>query len=197
MSAESFPGARPRSPATLLPAPGRPPPTTPDEAEQHAWDQMMQERAQARQASEEFEKNYWWLSLAALAPPAVIAALEGASALAAPFLLSRVRPGPLNFPSKDFRLYAGNNRYARAGMKAHADFRAKVAQKPGWDPNPTEEGPNGEMLRPDFRTKSDRLLELKPDTPSGRRAGAAQARRYQGLTKKKTRPIYYPPEKYR
>ena len=59
-------------------------------------------------------------------------------------------------------------------------------------------GPNGEALRPDAATKGDKFyVELKPDTPSGRKAGAAQAARYRRLTKTPTRPTYYNPDDYR
>lgn len=48
---------------------------------------------------------------------------------------------------------------------------------------------------PDGITPSRRPLELKPNTPSGRKQGAKQLKKYEDATGKKGRVIYYDPNK--
>lgn len=51
---------------------------------------------------------------------------------------------------------------------------------------------NGKKFRPDVITPSGKIIELKPNTPSGRRQGARQLARYikSGIAKK-GRLIFY------
>lgn len=58
------------------------------------------------------------------------------------------------------------------GRLAHMEFPRKVSQKPGWQSEKTIIGPNSEKLRPDATTRAGRPVELKPNTPTGRRQGA-------------------------
>lgn len=53
-------------------------------------------------------------------------------------------------------------------------------------------GKNGKYYRPDVVTPSGKIIELKPDTPSGHSAGARQIQNYikQGLARR-ARVIYY------
>lgn len=44
---------------------------------------------------------------------------------------------------------------------------------------------------------SNDLMELKPNTPSGRKAGAAAVPKYEQATGEKARVIYYDPRNYR
>lgn len=97
----------------------------------------------------------------------------------------------------------GDNWATRAGRLAHKALKERLEQKEGWDYEPRFRGPNG-LRKPDVGaparnpTNSDarRLMELKPDTPSGRRAAERVVREYQAETGNKTRAIYYNPEDY-
>ena len=80
---------------------------------------------------------------------------------------------------------------AARGRAEHKDFATKVKQKPGWQSEKTIIGPNGKKLRPDAMTPSGRPVELKPNTPSGRRQGAKQIQKYMEATGKNGRVIYY------
>jgi hypothetical protein len=60
------------------------------------------------------------------------------------------------------------------------------------------------MLRPDIAAPARNpefpnrryLMELKPDTPTGRRAGAISKGKYESASENKTRVIYYKPEDF-
>ena len=83
------------------------------------------------------------------------------------------------------------------GKRAHDELtkkvKAKKKKRDGWEANPSLEGFDGRIHRPDVVTPSGRFIELKPNTPSGRRAGARQAKRYRKQLGKKGRVIYYDP----
>lgn len=53
----------------------------------------------------------------------------------------------------------------------------KLAAK-GWNPRPSLRGADGKIHQPDVVTPNGRFMELKPNTPSGRRAGVRQYKRY-------------------
>ncbi|MBI2477428.1 MAG: hypothetical protein HYV60_01870, partial [Planctomycetia bacterium] len=73
----------------------------------------------------------------------------------------------------------GESAAAAAGRQAHKDLAAKVSKKPpGWKSEPSLLGKDGRIHKPDVVTPNNRFIELKPNTPSGRAAGARQARRY-------------------
>ena len=83
------------------------------------------------------------------------------------------------------------------GNAAHKDFAGKVEQKPGWQSEPRLTDPEtGKTVIPDAVSPSGRPVELKPDTPSGRRAGARQLPAQERATGKKGRVIYYDPDDY-
>jgi RHS repeat-associated protein len=82
------------------------------------------------------------------------------------------------------------------GKKAHDEFKKKVDAKKsqGWDSNPHIKDPDtGRYVIPDALTPSKRPVELKPNTPSGRRQGRKQLRKYERVTGKKGRVVYYDP----
>jgi hypothetical protein len=54
-------------------------------------------------------------------------------------------------------------------------------------------GADGQIYKPDVLTPSGRILELKPNTPSGRAQGARQLRQYQEQLGRRGRVIYYEP----
>jgi hypothetical protein len=80
------------------------------------------------------------------------------------------------------------------GNRAHKELDQKVTQKPGWQANPSLRGADGKIHKPDVVTPNGRGMELKPDTPSGRKAGKAQAKRYEEQLNMKVKVIYYDPE---
>ena len=87
----------------------------------------------------------------------------------------------------------GETAAAAAGRDAHRALAERVAQKPGWRSEPRMKGTDGKTYKPDVQTPRGRLLELKPNTPSGRAAGARQARTYSNQLGQRTRVIYYKP----
>jgi len=82
---------------------------------------------------------------------------------------------------------------AARGREAHKEFAERVKQKPGWKSEKTITGPKGEKLRPDALTPSGRPVELKPNTPSGRKQGARQIKKYKEATGTNGRVVYYDP----
>ncbi len=91
---------------------------------------------------------------------------------------------------------SGNNPYAQRGREAHKQFKQKVEQKKdkGWQAEPTIEDPEtGKKMRPDALTPKGHPIELKPNTPCGKRKGRQQIKKYEKATGKKGRVIYYEP----
>jgi hypothetical protein len=70
--------------------------------------------------------------------------------------------------------------------------KAKALTKPGWRANETVKT-NGPNIRPDAQTPLKWFIELKPDSPSGRKKGVKQKAKYEQLTNRRTRVIYYKP----
>jgi RHS repeat-associated protein len=94
------------------------------------------------------------------------------------------------------RRAGGENATTKGGRAAHNEFFDKTRAKAdkGWQTEPRIVGPDGKVHKPDAITPSGRPIELKPDTPSGRRAGERQLRRYEELLGKKGRVVYYKPK---
>lgn len=88
-------------------------------------------------------------------------------------------------------------------MERHNDLGAKIAQKPGWEYGARIDVEGGKYIKPDVQTPArirpkglepePYLLELKPNTPSGRKAAEKAVKRYNELTGLKTRAIFYEP----
>jgi RHS repeat-associated protein len=87
----------------------------------------------------------------------------------------------------------GESVAAAAGRRAHAELAERVAQKPGWQSEPRLVGADGKVHIPDVVTPRGRILELKPNTPSGRAQGARQIERYEDQLGMPGRVIYYDP----
>lgn len=155
-----------------------------------------------------FDQKYGWMSAPALAPEMVFAGAEVVGALAA---LRAARQGApqapklLNFLNREPNLRNGDTYAAQLGRRAHLELKRKVDLKPGWDYEPPIRTPDGRLLKPDVRgpvrnwgpKPKQYQMEMKPDTPSGRKAAAAAVRKYEAGTENKTRAIYYDPKKYR
>jgi hypothetical protein len=139
-----------------------------------------------------------------LAAPLVVTGLEGAAAWAARNALPALERAPLQFMEREPYLRVGDNWATRAGRRAHAALKERLAQKPGWEYEPKLPRKGQAPYRPDVgapqRNPLDpsvrRLLELKPDTPTGRAAGARTIERYREITKNPIRLIFYNPEDF-
>lgn len=66
-----------------------------------------------------------------------------------------------------------------------------MSQKPGWKSEPRLVGADGKVYKPDIVTPGGRILELKPNTPSGRATGERQIRNYEEQLGMRGRVIYY------
>jgi hypothetical protein len=75
----------------------------------------------------------------------------------------------------------------------HRELAERIAQKPGWRYEPRLVGADGKTYKPDVVTPRGRILELKPDTPSGRAEGARKIRIYEEQLGMRGRVIYYGP----
>jgi hypothetical protein len=151
----------------------------------------------------ELDPRNSWLAAGALAPPLLALGLEGAGAWAARSTLPAARKTLLNLTEREPLLRVGDNWATRAGQRAHEALKRQLDQKPGWKYEPKMPQSGGRPLKPDVGApvrdpKSDKryLMELKPNTPSGRRAAARAKRKYESQTLNKTRPIYYNPDDY-
>jgi len=85
----------------------------------------------------------------------------------------------------------GESSAAAVGRQAHRELAEKVTQKPGWKSEPRLIGADGKFYKPDVVTTSGRILEYKPNTPSGRAAGARQIRNYEEQLGMPGKVIYY------
>ena len=85
----------------------------------------------------------------------------------------------------------GDSAAAAAGREAHAAFDEVVRNKPGWQSQPRLVGPDGRTHIPDALSPSGRPVELKPRTQSGERAGRRQLKRYEAVSGRKGRVVYY------
>ncbi|HVK64291.1 MAG TPA: hypothetical protein VM694_07450, partial [Polyangium sp.] len=89
----------------------------------------------------------------------------------------------------------GETPAAARGRQVHKEFTEKVEAKQGegWRANPTIRTPDGKVLRPDAITPNKNPIELKPNTPTGKAAGKRQIKKYEAVTGKRGRVIYYDP----
>lgn len=133
-----------------------------------------------------------WFAVPGLAPPLVALGLGAAGEWVTGEIAPAAGRAVANFVERAPYLRVGDNWATRAGRRAHAALRERVAQKPGWDPEPTITLDDGAIIRPDVRTPvrirgskpepEQFLMELKPNTPSGLKASARAVRKYEELT---------------
>ena len=88
----------------------------------------------------------------------------------------------------------GESAAAATGRQAHKELAERVSQKPGWQSEPRLVGADGKVYKPDVVTPGGHILELKPNTPSGRAAGARQIQNYEDQLGMRGRVIYYEPK---
>ncbi|MBS0331319.1 MAG: hypothetical protein JSS35_01000, partial [Proteobacteria bacterium] len=104
-----------------------------------------------------------------------------------------------NFVEREPYLRVGDNWATRAGRRAHAALKERLAQKPGWEYEPKLPRSGQRPLKPDAGTpKRDPLdptkrkyIELKPDSPSGRAAGTRALQRYRDAAQDPVRLLFY------
>ena len=113
-----------------------------------------------------------------------IAVARAATAIRAEVAAARAAPAATR---------GGENAAAAAGRLAHRELAGRVAQKPGWKSEPRMTGADGKTYKPDVVTPRGRIMELKPDTASGRAAGARQTRNYSEQLGAPARTITYKP----
>lgn len=167
--------------------------------------ELRRQQAEFKKAERAISQENTWMAVPALAPVAVVMGLEGAAYVAGRLAPAVVQRAPHVLERAEPYLRVGDNWATRAGRRAHAALRERVAQKPGWDPEPTVKLKDGRILRPDVRTPSrvrtpgkepePFLMELKPNTPSGRAAAARAVKKYEAIGVK-TRPIFYDPKPF-
>lgn len=147
-------------------------------------------------------KQNSWMAIPALAPAVAVLGLEAAAAIASGLAAPAVARGPLVLTERMPYLRVGDNWATRAGRRAHQALKARVDAKPGWKGEHTV-GTDGGSVRLDVKapirpSRPDKpyQMELKPNTPTGRRAGKKAVERYERETGNKTRDIYYNPKDY-
>ena len=167
--------------------------------------ELRRQQAEFKQTERAISRENAWMAIPALAPAVAVMGLEGAAYIAGRLAPAVVRRTPHVMERADPYLRVGDNWSTRAGRRAHAELKGRVAQKQGWKPEPTVPLQSGRILRPDVRT-SARVrkpgkeaepfqMELKPNTPSGRAAAARAIKKYEA-TGVKTRPIFYDPKPF-
>jgi hypothetical protein len=168
----------------------------------------VQEMAELRRQQAEFAKTTRqidlqnsWFAAPVLAAPLAVMGLEGAGAWAARAAGQEAKQGVVNFIEREPYLRVGDNWATRAGRRAHAALRERLDQKPGWDYEPDVPQLGPRLLKPDVGAPARNpafpearfQMEMKPNSPTGRRAGARAAQKYEKGTGNKTRVIYYNP----
>lgn len=167
--------------------------------------ELRRQQAEFKKTQRAISRDNAWMAAPALAPVAAVMGLEGAAYIAGRLAPAVAREAPLVLERADPYLRVGDNWATRAGRRAHAALRDRVAQKPGWESEPTVPVANGRILKPDVRTPArvrtsgeepqPFQMELKPNTPSGRAAAARAVKKYKA-TDVKTRPIFYDPKPF-
>ncbi len=145
-----------------------------------------------------------WFAAPVLAAPLAVMGLEGAAAWAGRSALPEIEQAPFQFVKRDPYPRVGDNWATRAGRRAHRRYEDTVERKPDWDYEPKVEREVGRPLKPDIGTpqrnpaypKKRYYLELKPNTPTGRAAGARAVKKYFDATGQKVRAIYYNPKDF-
>ena len=92
------------------------------------------------------------------------------------------------------RARGGESAAAAEGRARHTVLSERVEAKGGgWQSEPRIKGLDGKWYQPDVITPRGRILEYKPNTPSGRAKGLQQTRIYREQLRRPTRVIYYDP----
>jgi hypothetical protein len=167
--------------------------------------ELRRQQAEFSKAARQIDIQNSWFAAPALAAPLTVMGLEAAGGWILGEAVPGMERGVANFLGREPYIRVGDNWATRAGRRAHAALKERVAQKPGWEPEPAVELPNGRIGRPDVRTPprvrtpggdpEPFQMELKPNTPTGRQAAARAVKKYEGA-RVKTRPIFYDPKPF-
>ena len=153
-------------------------------------------QAEFREETRRISRQNRWLAIPALAPAAAVLGLEGGGMWAAHELASHFLPEKkFEFPAPPPRR-GGDSSEAQIGMRAHRALKDRVRLKEGWGPESRFDLEDGKYVRPDVTTPREYQMELKPNTATGRIAGRRAVKRYESLTDRKTRTIFYDPKVY-
>jgi hypothetical protein len=161
--------------------------------------ELRRRQAAFANAARQIDVHNSWFALPALTPPLAALGLGALGEWASGEVAPEAGQALANFIEKDPYLRVGDNGATRAGRRAHAALKERLIQKPGWKYEPRIEEPGDPPLKPDVGApqrnpldpRSRRLMELKPDTPTGRAAAARAVKRYLDATGRKVRPIFY------
>ncbi|HVY33330.1 MAG TPA: hypothetical protein VG960_02800 [Caulobacteraceae bacterium] len=156
---------------------------------------LRRQQAQFRNTLNDLDRRNRWLAIPALAPAAAVVGLEAAEGLLGRAAMQTIQRPPFEIPERDPYRQVGDNWSTRIGRRAHAELRDKVQAKPEWK---YDKAAVGTKLRPDVATKGQRYMELKPNTPSGRKAAAAALKKYREGIPNAGRPraLFYDPKKF-
>ncbi|WP_141653171.1 hypothetical protein [Phenylobacterium immobile] len=165
---------------------------------------LRRQQAEFAEIRRQIDRQNQLLALPALAPVAAVLGLEGAGLAAAMLAKPAISTGQLVLTRRMPPL-RGETWATRAGKKAHAEMRARVREKPGWESERYTKTNDGGYVRPDIsapvRSQAKNgerfLMELKPDTPYGRKAAAKAVKSYEEWTGNKARAIFYKQSDYR
>jgi hypothetical protein len=129
-----------------------------------------------------------WLKAGRLARRVVQEVVEGSA--------EQVAKNALQEQGKKVRT-SGNNPYAQGGREIHKQFEEEAKAK-GWEiereDTRLKDRDTGRYIYPDAIDECGRPVELKPDTPSGRRRARKQGEKYQRASGKDPVIIYYDPK---
>jgi hypothetical protein len=160
--------------------------------------ELRRQQAQFHRTLVELDKQNSWMAVPALAPAGIFLAAEGLEPLLAR-AATQILEHPLDLPERDPYRRVGDNWATRKGRLAHKDFAQKVNAKPHWvSETGLESGkPGSASLRPDAIINKKYNVELKPDTPTGRKAAVRAVKKYTEGTDRKTRAVFYDPKNYK
>lgn len=118
-------------------------------------------------------------------------ASEGVLRVGAPGFRRNSAGQPINGKGQFLSEAGGESATTIRGRAAHDAFDDAVRNKPGWQSKPRIVDTDGNVHIPDALSPSGRPVELKPRTLSGIKQGNRQLQRYEQVTGKKGRVIFY------
>lgn len=167
--------------------------------------ELRRQQAEFKKTEHAISRDNAWMAVPALAPAVAVLGLEAAGMLAARMAPAVIARAPFQFAKRDPHVRVGDNWATRAGRRAHKAAEEAAERKGGgWDYEPRIARQGQRPLKPDLGTpprnptnpEKRYYLELKPNTPTGRAAGARAVKRYGAASEQKARVIYYDPKPF-